>query len=102
MGNGLYLPDGTFRSAEEIRREAVLKGEYPDPIITSDIPQPKDFQYWSERMKRRQAEMLETQQRTNNVEIQFENTVLLNFISDIHAGAKTTDYQRLERELQLS
>lgn len=101
MANGIYLPDGTFRSSEEIRRDAVLKGEYPDPEFITNIPQPKDFTYWSDRMKRRQAEMLETDRRINHAEIAFPQTILLNFIGDTHIGARETDYARLEKEIEL-
>jgi predicted phosphodiesterase len=98
--NGLYYTDGSFKSQSQIRREAVLSGEYPDPIFETPLPLDKPFSYWSKRYKDRQATYKETIDRTNFAEFTFHNSTLLNFIGDLHVGTPDAYYDRIEREIE--
>jgi len=99
--NGLFYPDGSFKTEQELKREAILNKQSPDPIFETPLPKTKDFSYWSNRMQERQAQFQETNERVKSVEISFPDTTILNFIGDIHAGSGETDYARLEQELKL-
>lgn len=85
MANGLYYPDGSFKSEAEIRRQAILKGEAP----IFDTPRKQieqGLQYWAGRTIERQTRFFETVELENNVAVTLPNTSLVTFQADQHIG----------------
>lgn len=96
---GVYYPNGSFKSQQELRREAFLKGEHQGVTYDTPLPVERPFGYWSDRFKKRQEEYKETIDQREHVEFTFYEDTLLNFIGDIHAGSPDTYYDRLEQEV---
>lgn len=102
MSSGLYYPDGSFRSTEDIRRESLLREPQPEPHFITEVNTiTKDFDYWSERLRSRQTQYLQTVEGLTLAELQLSDTSLLCFQSDQHVGASYTDYGRIELEAKL-
>lgn len=98
---GIYTTpnEKSFKSKQTILREAFLSSTHPAPVQETPLPENKDFDYWSNRMRRRQVEALETEEERQHIKITLSQSSLVNFIGDIHAGNAHTDYDRLEREV---
>lgn len=97
---GLYYPDNSFKTRQEIRRDLALKGEIP--IFETPLPVERNLEYWSSRFSRRQKEWLETSPiKENHVTISFKDDILLNLIGDIHLGNPWTDHERLNQEIEV-
>ena len=99
--NGLHMPDGSFRSAEAIRRDAAMKGEII-PRFDTPLPTDKGFDYWSDRFQGRADQFQETAEVKNqHVEITLPGDVAcINFLGDTHVGSPYTDYDRIQREVE--
>lgn len=98
---GLILPDGSFRSAAEIKRKLALQGQ-TTPFFETEQPIPRDFGYWSNRFERRASEYGETIQRRNCVTIRFApEPMVINFIPDLHVGSPETHYERIKQEAEV-
>ena len=97
---GLYYSDGSFKSIQTLRLEAMKKGELP--LMKTPVLKRLTFtDYWSPRFIQRQEQVLEArEQQTNSVEIEFPaEKICLNFIGDTHAGGES-DYKRIHQELE--
>jgi len=93
---GLYMPDGSFESAKEIRRKAA-----DSPIMETEKKCPRDFSYWSDRFIHRQQEYRETSDiETDHVTIRFKGDTIINFMGDTHPGSPYTHYDRIEKEIK--
>jgi predicted phosphodiesterase len=100
MANGLYYPDGSFKSDAEIRRQAVLKGEAPVfETRRKDIEQ--GLQYWTGRVTERQTAYHETVESDNLVKVALPKTSLITFQADQHIGGAYTDYDRIYKEAEI-
>lgn len=97
MAQGLFYPNGEFKSDQQIKREALV---HNFPIFHTPLPEKKDFHYWSEVAKIRQRQGLETEEFKNSVEISLPHRSLLNLMADLHIGGLYTDYARIEAEIQ--
>lgn len=97
----MYLPNGDFRTAAEIKRKLALEGQ-TTPHLDTELPVPRDFTYWANRFERRATEFGETLQRRNCVTITFpaERTII-NFIPDLHVGSPDTAYKRIQQEAEV-
>jgi predicted phosphodiesterase len=99
---GLYYPNGSFKSVEEIRKEAILTTGLQEPDFRTPITDiTKPYSYWSQRARTRQAQYKETAERDYCVEIGLPDTCLINFMADLHIGGAETDYKRIEDEIQI-
>lgn len=95
---GIIMPDGKFISKEDIDRKAMLEGKAK---FVTDMPLTRGFEYWGERFEQRQTQYQEADIRKNNVEIQFDEEPIINFIGDLHVGSSETDYQRINNEIKI-
>ena len=56
--DGLFYPDGTFKTKEEVIRDSVRDGS--KVIFHTDSPEPKSFEWWHTRVLEAQAVRMET------------------------------------------
>lgn len=95
---GLYYPDNTFKTADQIKSEAFFRQDSSIPRKITPLPVSGDFDYWSGRFIDRQITYNENEGRSQHVEIEFPSDIVVNLIGDIHAGSPNTDYSRIEQE----
>lgn len=100
---GIYrnATESSFVTDEQIKAESYQQeriNRYVQPELITQLPQPKGFDYWSARLQDRQRVYFETENDPNNIEIQFHDTTLIAFMSDLHVGSAKTDYARIEAE----
>jgi len=97
---GLYYLDGSYKSIETLRLEAMKKGDLP-VLKTPTLKRLTFTDYWSPRFVRRQEEVLEArEQQTNSVEIEFPaEKICINFMADLHSGGEA-DYGRINKEVE--
>lgn len=97
---GLYYLDGSYKSIETLRLEAMKKGDLP-VLKTPTLKRLTFTDYWSPRFVRRQEEVLEArEQQTNSVEIEFPaERICINFMADLHSGGEA-DYGRINKEVE--
>ena len=98
---GIVYPDGSFESADEVKRRLYLNSQFPDPALETPLPLKKDFRYWNNRFRLRQREYLETKEITQHAVISFPERTLITFIGDLHVGSGEVDYKRIEQEIEL-
>jgi predicted phosphodiesterase len=96
---GIYRLDGTFESEASIKRRLYLEGHHPEPDFRTPRSIQKTFQDYSEQFRQQQTDRGETYK--DYAEIQFFETPLINFQSDLHIGGEHTDYNRIEQEAEL-
>lgn len=96
--DGLYTSpsEDSFKSDEQIKRELYLNGHHPEPDFVTPFSEPRDFKYWSTRFRQRQEES-----PISVADIQFFESPLISFQSDLHIGGQETDYERIEREAEI-
>jgi len=97
--SGLYYPDGSYKSRQDIQVDALFNGEvsvnYPDRTI-SELP----FEELSDEMIRR-AELrmkVENKEYYSKIEIATDHPIGMVWWADIHAGGQQVDYGRLKWE----
>lgn len=97
---GLHMPDGSFRSQKQIRREAAINGDVP--LFVTPLPIEKDFDYWSSRFRVRAEQFQEAAEvKQQTVEITLPGSdACINFIGDLHVGSPYTDYDRIAQEIE--
>jgi UDP-2,3-diacylglucosamine pyrophosphatase LpxH len=90
---GLFYPDGSFQTTEDINQRLELE-------TTGFVRQNPQFarpdKYWMERFKERQEQFGQSEQE---IKVALPRTSIINFVSDLHVGSPETDYVRLEAEL---
>lgn len=86
---GLYYLNGSYKSIETLRLEAMKKGELPI-LKTPTLKRLTFTDYWSPRFIKRQEQILEArEQTTNTVEIVFPaERICINFMGDLHTGGE--------------
>jgi len=93
---GLYLPDGSFRSKGEIDRKLA------PPVTISPIPkvEPRTLQDWTDLLtlyQEKRREILPLPQRIAVTHKQ--GPVFYALLGDIHAGGDEVDYKRVNAEV---
>ena len=71
-------------------------GKPNNAIRKSELEMPKSLQDWTERYKKRQEEFPDS---SNEVSFEFIAAPLINLISDMHIGHPSTNYKRIEDEI---
>ena len=99
---GLYYPDGSFKSRSEIRRK-LLADELTVPSWLTPSPPQRDFTEWQPIIARRQEEYKELCQipEAVHVEIATDTPVLLCPIGDIHALHPECNLTRFGQDVDL-
>lgn len=99
---GLYTgaTEDSFKTAGDIRHDAIMNATYPNPTLETPLPQTMPFDYWQNRFESRQQEYCETRERTNHAVIRFYDRTLLTFIGDLHAGSADTDYETFKKHIE--
>lgn len=99
--DGIYLPDGSFRSREQIVSDAYRNGE----VIhrTPDKYTPHDFERINQEMIRRREFRQELEPYSNRVEIEIptDRPVAVALLGDTHLGGKEVDYELVGDVVQL-
>lgn len=99
MAQGLYYPDGSFRSEAEIRASNTLRPqvEFQTPLHIS----PQDFGWWQERMQTEQKRRKETigVPETVDIKINTDKPILLHNFGDVHAGGQDVAYDLFGRDV---
>ena len=90
---GLYYPDGSYSSRDEIDKRLQLE-ESGFTRLQSIETRPDN--YWMDRFKNRAETVGQTEQE---LKFAFNNTSTINFLSDLHVGSPETDYERIAEEV---
>lgn len=101
---GLFYPDGSFSTRDEIRRKLLAqKLEGSSRRVREDLPERRDFKKWTEIIIRQQQERQELLgiPESVSVEIETTNPILVALIGDVHAGGSDIDYERFARDVDL-
>ena len=97
---GLFSLDGTFKSVEQMRVESILHPtvEFTTPLHNA----PKDFAWWSDRMRSEQVRRKESIGTPEHVEIKINTDapILLYSFGDVHAGGQDVDYDLFSQHIQ--
>lgn len=102
---GLYYPDGTAKTRNQIRLKLLLEGVDPSPPprhITSP-PITRGFEDWTEVIQRRQKEREEVLgiPEYARIEIDTRRPIGLALVADVHSGGEDIDYQRFGKDVEL-
>jgi predicted phosphodiesterase len=98
MELGVYLPDGTFRSRDQIILEAHSREVHHSPIFATPVPVQPTLEYFMDRLSRRTKEAMDMRREQRSGTVALPRTSLISFISDIHAGGYS-DIERLKDEV---
>lgn len=100
---GLFYPDGDFRSEGEIRRQMALDGRLPQMEFNTPVKFPKDADDYLARASNHAKQMRELapQSENNFVEVTLPRTSIINFWGDLHAFHEMTDHDRIRQELEV-
>lgn len=90
--NGLYYPDGSYQSVDQIKARNTLRPqiEFQTPLHNA----PQDFSWWQERMtseQQRRKESIGTPE-TVDIKINTDKPIMLYSFGDVHAGGQDVDY----------
>lgn len=99
---GIYTgpSEKDFKTEQDIKREQLMNDPDNRPTFNTPLPSSHGWVYWNNRMKERQQQYVEIKPgMQNKAEITFPDTVCINLIGDIHAGAPQTDYERIGKEV---
>ena len=110
--NGLFYPDGSFKSTHQLRTKRDIipptpnipaqpeRGSMDQPQFLTPVAKSQDFDYWTDRLNTRQSEYLKTSEiQTNHVEIRLPRTSTIALIGDTHAGSPYVNYERIHQEI---
>lgn len=99
---GLYYPDGTFKSDEDIKRDMALRGEMPALRFVTPVRLPKDIDTYLAEARQRQQYTRESAPHTEGiVEVALPRTSIVSFWGDLHMFAPQTDHERIQQELDV-
>lgn len=101
---GLFYPDGSFRTREQVSRKVILdKLQRPQVIQRTDFPPERDFPRWTEIITRQQEERQELFGIPEHVdiEIQTREPVVFVPIGDIHAGGSEVNYLGFAKDIDI-
>ena len=94
MTEGIYLPDGTFKSKERIVSDAYRTGTV---VQKTPINEPFNFEKWQEVATNRKEERMEQEALPSTIEIEIPTDVpiAIAFLGDTHIGGAYHDYELL-------
>lgn len=92
------MPNGEFISKQSIDRKNLINGTAK---MVTDMPLTRDFPYWGERFEVRQKQYKETENRSKDIVIQFDEEPIINIVGDWHTGHPETDHQRINNEVKI-
>lgn len=98
LGPGIIMPDGSFISKKSVENKSLKEGK---ATFITDMPLTRGFEYWGKRFEERQAQYQEADIRRDKVEIQFNEEPIINFMGDLHIGSPSTDYKRINAEIEI-
>jgi len=104
MKEGLYYPDGSYSTKDEVRRKVLVEelGKRDSSLrhLTIDGFQ-RNFDDWTEIMIRRQKEVTELLTIPESVEVVIDSKhpILVWVVADIHSGGDS-DYVRFSQDLK--
>ena len=100
--NGLFYPDGEFRTDSQVRRKLALEGVLPEMEFVTPVPIQKDVNSWLDEAQIRADSMNEFSLISeNHIEVNLPRTSIVNVMGDLHFGHPDTNYQRIEQELEV-
>ena len=100
MADGIYLPDGSFRSREKIISDTYERGEV---INHTPLNVPFDFARHPEIAIRRRDEKLEMEGYPCEIDLEIPTDVpiVIGFFGDTHTGGRYSDYELMGRHVNL-
>lgn len=97
---GLFMPDGSFRSRKDITMSNTPKLEsvqFVTPLGSWDKP----FSEWADIFIRRQEERLEfSPPKHIEIKIDTDKAILLGLFGDLHVGGEKVAYERLKNDVE--
>lgn len=101
---GLYTGavESSFKTTDEIRRDAFIRDTSQPPIFTNYQPERKTWKELNALLIQESDLYAETEEfKQDRVEVSLPDCpVSINPIGDIHAGSPHTDLRRLEKEIE--
>jgi len=99
-GEGVYYPDGSFKSASKIRLESLEQGK---PVFHTPMPGDKNFEYWQKEMIARRDVRLENEGRPERVELEIptEYPIVIAQMGDHHLGGMYHAYELMGEHAQV-
>lgn len=103
---GLYYPDGSYSSREEINRKRLaeeLQGR-SRVVDRTEFAGRRSFKEWSKIVSRQQRERQEILGIPEHISVSIETTepILVSLIGDVHAGGEDIDYDRFYQDVDLT
>jgi hypothetical protein len=101
---GLYYPDGSFKSQKRIRLEAIEDGTFQwEGQDDLDAIRERNFNEWQKELLRRQVSRQELGSIPEVQRINFngKNPVTIALLGDVHAGADNCDYKLFGSTVEL-
>lgn len=100
--DGLYSPDGSFRSTEKIKRDLALRGELPQIIHHTPVKLPRDAtDYLTSVSERAKIKREVAPQSENFLEVTIPPDSIVNLWGDLHLHNENTDHDRVLQELEV-
>lgn len=92
--DGIYMPDGSFRSREQIISDAYISGEV---VQKTPLNEAFNFERWQQIAQRRRDERLEFEGYPSEVEIEIptQTPICIAFMGDNHIGGLYHDYEMM-------
>jgi len=100
--SGLYYPDGSFRSTEQIRRDLAFRGELPAIIYNSSSKLPRDADEHlaiASKVSKQYKEL--SPQSENFVEVTIQPNSIISMWGDLHLWNQETHHDRVRQELEV-
>jgi len=96
--NGLFYPDGSFKSDKEIRYENI---DSPELIREKTQGEKPNFYEWTDEFIRRRDLKTEVEGIPDEIEFSFNTNkpIIWGLIGDIHSGGYEVDYELLARDI---
>jgi UDP-2,3-diacylglucosamine pyrophosphatase LpxH len=104
QSQGLYYPDGSFKSEKRIKVEAIKNGTFEwEQRHDLEAIRERNFNEWQKELRKRQASRQELLAIPDTQRINFngKRPVTLALIGDVHAGADNCNYELFGDTVQL-
>lgn len=100
MADGIYLPDGSFRSREKIISDSYERGEV---VQRTPLAEPFDYDRYHEMAVRRRDEKLEREGYPSEIDLEIptDTPIVVGFLGDTHLGGRYLDYEMLKRHIDI-
>lgn len=91
--DGFYLPDGSFRSRQQIAADSASRSTTVE-FITPVHHAPDGFDWWQQRVLEAQRARKEAVGRPEHAEVQIRTNapIILGLTGDVHGGGEDCDY----------